>query len=542
MIGSVRLSIWEDVGYTEGCLERPPKTSSLPTPKLTMDIHPSRNDMFSVAKLPVPYMDLYNCSYLRAVVITANDTETKTYYGWIDSVDMVSDNEDSPMTEVHWHIDPWRTWLSQAKFGSGMVKRRPKLTSDTLPPQSYPYRNLEYVAKYNIAIPDIWWVILNFNHNTDDETKQTLWGCYPVNKTGSNIKLPGASLPCPSLSDTVTGRFDEQLSLDPDAINGVWLSPIAPTVYASDYSMTGWELDSNHLAGRAFFAGSYAAFKDSYARSLMDASFSPMPYADGTTDSYQYVLTGFQGETIGVLPWGIKVSYLHGGIIVTGDSCYVRIWLAESSSQTLDASTQRGLVFTYPCLNVGVSSNAWSSYVYSGAREAEIQQRILQNEQNRDLGLSSTNTWGSLAKTLGASSQLAGAISFATGGFKQIANTEAEYAVNTAYNDRIQAVSDYQAANQTSVSIFSAGCFDVFQNNIGGIWLVKMKKDDYSVSQMNSDISIYGATVSEPNTSCQSLIDKGGPLQIANLTVTGAIPNEAKTYFRKAFAGGVRIV
>lgn len=53
---------------------------------------------------------------------------------------------------------------------------------------------------------------------------------------------------------------------------------------------------------------------------------------------------------------------------------------------------------------------------------------------------------------------------------------------------------------------------------------------------------MYGAHVTEPMSSCQSLINTGGPLQIVNMTVGGSIPVEAKEYMKTMFANGVRLV
>lgn len=69
-----------------------------------------------------------------------------------------------------------------------------------------------------------------------------------------------------------------------------------------------------------------------------------------------------------------------------------------------------------------------------------------------------------------------------------------------------------------------------------------METDAYSQDQRAVDIELYGAHVTEPRTSCQSLVYAGGPLQITNMTVGGDIPVEAKEYIRTMFANGVRLV
>lgn len=577
---TVVFSVWRDVGYTEGCLERPPKTSSLPEPDFQFEIKPSRQEMFSRARVEGDFFALRNVSYVRAEVRTREDEGgymQNIYYGWVDDVSISSDNPDSPMCIIDWHIDYWRTFLPYATFGGGMVKRRPLLSTDNVPPQSYPHRLMEYTARYNVMVPaDYWFVVFNFTYtdkeystsittsvteNTDTGSKTTStttpstetiasevkWACYGVSMNSPNTAytVSGGSGPAPSLNDTLSGVFDEIFGLDPSSIGGVWLSPVPPNNYGSGFSMPGWSANSKYCNGRCLIANSVTAFGQSYERSLLSTTqypYTPMPYADGTTDEYTYTLTGFQGEAIGTLPWGIKVQYLHLSLVVSNESCYIRLWLARDSTQTLQSSMAEGLVFNYPCPQIGLSSNAWSSYLYSGAREAEIQQRRLQTEQTRDLGISATSTIGSGVTALTGSSLLGGIAGFLTGGHKQTLSSLAEYRVSEQYNDRFQAISDYSAANQTNTNLLPSGTFDVLRNGIGGIWLVKMTKDSYSLTQRANDIAMYGVNVSEPKTSCQTLIDTGGPLQITNLTVGGSIPPQAKNHFRNAFAGGVRIV
>ena len=133
-----------------------------------------------------------------------------------------------------------------------------------------------------------------------------------------------------------------------------------------------------------------------------------------------------------------------------------------------------------------------------------------------------------------------GALGNAIGGTMSTEMTY-NYQKNT-YNDQIQRITDYATSNQASVQLITGSGTDFCVSPYKGMTLIKMDNDDYSVSQRVNDLSIYGCTVSEPKTSCQSLIQTGGPLQIDNLIVTGAIPSHAKAYLRDRFAKGVRII
>ena len=153
------------------------------------------------------------------------------------------------------------------------------------------------------------------------------------------------------------------------------------------------------------------------------------------------------------------------------------------------------------------------------------------------MGAMAGSVLGPLGMGVGA---LIGGVTSALGG---AITTSANYAYQTgAYADEMTRINDYKAARQTNSLYFVGGGFDCLNNGIEGIHLVKLTFDDYSLTQRENDLELYGATVSEPMESCQSLVNTGGPLQIVNLTVRGDIPVEAKQFFRTRFAKGVRML
>ena len=116
---SATVSVWRDCGFTEGALEVPSKTSSLPASTFTYELQAiPRNTLFSRMTVKAPYEDLYD--------------------GWIDTVECSSDTTGSPATVISWHIDYWRTYAYKARYGAGIVQRRGNPTD--CPPQPYPYR------------------------------------------------------------------------------------------------------------------------------------------------------------------------------------------------------------------------------------------------------------------------------------------------------------------------------------------------------------------------------------------------------------------
>lgn len=582
------LDIWRDTGFTEGCLDMPSKTSSLPTPTYQYtNLNVSRDRMFNEVQVKGAYEDLYDCSYLKATYDMNNGSDV-VVYGWIDSIECSSDTTGSPMTKIHWHIDYWRTYLAQAVFKSGVVKRRRMMTNDQIPVQPYPYRYRVYADKYDIMIPaDVWWVVFNYNDITTEtvpgtttttstthrvsgaETETTessstttpstntvksrvRWGCYPVSKASPNshVLIRDSTPLSPSLNETLTVGFDELFGLDPQSINSAFLSPVSPNEYdPTDFTMEGWGINADICKGRCFYAFALKAFGQSFERTLSNST-KPITTAM-TSDNEAFILTDPMGYACGTLPWGIPVTYLRYWLVVSTESCYIRLMLARDSSQSLQSAIAEGLVFTSPCIPIPITSNSFSSYVYSGARETEREQRRLSTEQTRDNGIAGTvnsaitgAASGAMLGALGGpigllGGALLGGVTSAAGG---VLSTAANYAIGMKYNDKFNDLSDYAYSHQTAVNLLPGGTFDILRNGIEGFWLVKMKTDDYSNNQRTNDIALYGVHVEEPMGSCQSLVNAGGPLQITNLTVTGGIPVEAKQYFRDRFARGVRIV
>lgn len=124
----------------------------------------------------------------------------------------------------------------------------------------------------------------------------------------------------------------------------------------------------------------------------------------------------------------------------------------------------------------------------------------------------------------------------------QAMNTAASYGITKRYNDIFQDITDYRMARQSNGLIMSGTGFDSVRFGNRQIMLVKMTTDEYSQTQRGNDITLYGVHVSEPKESCQSLVDAGGPLQISNVVVRGAIPVQAKEYIKGRLSNGVRMI
>ena len=544
-----QVRMWNDIGYTEGCLEVPRKGASIPQPSYTMsDLNISVQDMFSRMKLKAPYTSLMNISYLEMTVDMNNGSDL-TIYGWVDSVSLSSDTDGYPMTTIDWHVDYWRTYLNGAVFGSGMVRRRPLLSNDDVPPQSYPYRYMEYQSEVITAFPDNWWVVLSVI--TSGETSVNMWHAFPVSKASPSTRLSIQGGSAPSLDEVANGKMDELLGLNPESIAYGFITPIAPSTVTG----TGISGDPIKLVGWSSVTQDVTCFVAQGADAFKGATLSAGIGTSKTDDETVYMVCGPQGESYGTLPWGIEVNGIQWRLVVDSTSAYIAMRFYKDTLNPNECQSE-GTVFNIPCSSIPVTSNAWSSYVYSGSRQAEMDLRRLQAESQAVSGGISTGVsaasgalsgamMGAMAGAVGGPvGMVAGAlIGAGTSALTGALSTGANYAYQTGrYADEMQSISDYQASHQANSILLNGGSFDSLFNGSGGVSLVKMKKDAYSLQQRQNDIDLYGVNVSEPKTSCQSLVDAGGPLQITNLTVRGNIPVEAKQYFRNRFTKGVRMI
>lgn len=527
------LKLWKDTGFTEGCLEVPKIGGGLGTPSFTFDgpFNPSVSDMFSSLKVRVPYVDVMDCSYL-SIILDMNNGSDRVFYGWIDSISIISDTMGSPLTQINWHVDLWRTYIAQASIGSGMVKRRPLLTGDSVPPQSYPFRYINYESSQSICGNNtIGYIYILSSQSTLDDSSTVIssTACCPVYLDQPDTEYAG----CPSFNSFMKGSWDEELGLTPSSIKGAFFSPIPPTI-----NLSGWN------QGRYTSPDS----KPHYFPNSVTTAFSEitltLPETVMTDDVNTYYITGFDGEIIGALPWGIPVNTLKYRTILDSNGGYIQI-------RTGIDGHVNGTCFTVPMIALEITQNGWSEYVYSGTRQADIMQKQAEAEKARESALASTasNVTSSVASSAmlgslggpvgtlggaligGASSLISGTIGAST-----------DYALTTKYNDVFQDITDYRASHQTNGLIMSGTGFDHVRFGNRQIMLVKATTDAYSQTQRTNDISLYGVHVSEPMESCQQLVTAGGPLQITNATVKGSIPVEAKQYIRQRLAQGVRMI
>lgn len=573
---TAKVEIWKDCGFTEGTLEVPSKTSSLPSAKYTFTgLNIARDTLFSQFKVKQAYEYLYDCSYLR-MTMDMNNGDDIVLYGWIDKVSCSSDVANSPMTIIDWHVDYWRTYLQFAEFNEGVVTKRPATNND--PPQQYSYMTQLSTSTIQEAVTrstgtgeiGVYWVFCNLTVGSDRKTTTTF--CWPVDilNPDQHFHLLAGTTDIgamPSYNGTLEGSFDEELGIDPDAIYGCWISPIPPceATYSSSsgiryYKMSPWSYynGTTYKAFKPFTAGlsgSQAYFYTERTTTI----------AGRTTDTETYVLTDMDSEPVFQFPWGLDLVESNYRIVNADTSMYIAFRFVVDGSKTNQAGVN-GLTVNIPLKTIAMSTNAKSSYVYSGQQEYDRQQMNIQRNQAlvssvtsmlgsttsnvvmSSLGNSKTQTTygvggsnlassATLAKTGGLSMGAAGAITAGAG----IAGASIDYLASGYFNNQIMdSTMQYKASQTSTLTLPGSGSDWMKFGRLPAICSIKW--DDYSITQRQNDIDLYGVKVNEPMSSCQSLIDAGGPLRIQNLNVTGQMPVGAKQFFRERFADGVRIV
>lgn len=245
------LRMWNDPGFTDGCVEVPAfdHLGTLPNADITIgtagtvsaEINPSKGRLFSELKLKRAYSDCQNLSYLE-MIVDYNTGYDRIYFGFIDSVEILSDTDDYPAVLIKWHVDLWRTYLSGAVFGYGLVTRRNRQTVD--PPQRVTCRYKlpgEFTPlRYTGPGSNLFWVILTFTTEDDNHrVTECRTMVFPVDPnstiTRHYLKIDGHSetVTCPSLAEIINGDYDELFGISSSTVSSVFITPYPPLAISS---------------------------------------------------------------------------------------------------------------------------------------------------------------------------------------------------------------------------------------------------------------------------------------------------------------------
>ena len=529
----------------------------------TEDLNCSVGRVFTKMKVPVSWFTVMNANYLIADMDINNPAGSSLHIkGWIDSIDLISDSEEYPQVEIRWHFDYYEMYKSLITLGYGHIKRRPFNSISDTPVQNYPYRYLEISSTPSVRLDNaislsgnqVWWVILNHNvqetigGNTYTRIRSKTWPIFingnqcffyctvvPLSDplAQSDRKVRGVSL-----NEIMLGEIDELLGIDPDDIISVTLSPFAPSgvIISSPQSPTGgtgtsadpmtW---SNAVSISQTPSSAYAWFEASSETRSYTASFTGIT----ATETDRYVLAGMQGEKLLDLPYGMYINGANLQLYNEPDGPYIEVTFRDGSLGNLE-----GCTVNVPLPTLPVNSNAWSSYVYSGKRDYDIEMRTI---------TSNTNAWrnagggGAQGAMMGAFGPMGLALGVAGG----TAGGMISYGVEMLYtNDEEQKQEDRLAANQPSSLILSSGSLQAAYRGYG-LRLWKLTPDSYTLTQITNTRNNSGISVDEILASCETIVKTTLPTgyySIKNLIISGNAPKEAKDYIKKKFDAGVRLL
>ena len=563
MAAITKIELWEDVGFIDGAVEIPALAAADPTtPDITIEptdpIVPSKDRFFSEFKLKEYYSELLKVSYMR-ITYDLKDSYgvdvPHTFWGWVDSVELVSDGS-LPNTVIRWHIDEWRTWKSAITFGSGHIKRRPFIDLDSTPIQNYQVRYLEngsssteMIDIYKTTPNPVWWVIVSCNVTAGSNTT-ILMLTYPVFLTtvGNNDCYFAATdssnnpitIHGPSLSRIYDGYMDEDIKsvvgVTPDAINGVWISPISPRYTGQSLPVSG-----DGSSGDPF------RFTYTPMTSYVSGSLGMLPlYGNSATttvtktftavtsdEEHRYALVSPDGIRLLQIPYGFSVDSVDVTLIREPDGPYIEFSFKDSSYGNLE-----GMVTNYPLPMLPVNSNAYTSYVYSGKQEYDREMRTVQSNANAWKASATGGGSGAMMGAFGPAGLAVGTLGGVSGGL-------IGYGVEMLYqNDEEQRLENRLQANQpSSLILTSNSLLIIFRQN--GFVIKDLVPDTYSATQITNTRSQFGVSVDELTTSCDVLIRTTattGYYNIQNLIVTGDVPVSAKKWIREKFRSGVRLI
>lgn len=610
-MATATVEIWRDTGFTEGSVEVPSKTSSLPSPTYTFyNVNTPRDSLFSTLKLAHAFEDLYDCSYLR-ITLDMNNGADVTLYGWIDAVSCGSDTAEYPVTNIDWHPDLWRSYINSAQFGAGLVTRRPY--GSDCPPQVYPYR-FKDVHEENVIVPrsNIWWVVFKFVHKMKFLSSLVTANCigtFPIDIDSPNTMFT-VSGPDMGGPDTVTaktipysflaaGFFEEFLKLDPNTLVSVFLSPVCPfdvNVSSNTYSGDLYVYRAQPIPSSEYFGFLVKADANPFKEYTVNTSDLK------TDDVFTTLITDFMGNTVGAIPWGFTIDTWKYRVVMDANQGYIDLrGFPKYTEYGVTVTETRGTMtpilgtdYTIPLIPMEITDNTLGSYNWSGQRAVDrqaIQNQALigiatgiagmpgdvasgylfanaggtkrmEYEDIRkrgdamkafnesvgnprwagfgDIGHITRAEYNNAGKQLGYMNAATGAMMRATGAMSAIGLGAS--AVTSLISVGMQDAQNVKmhAAQTNNLALLGTG-FDPF--NYGQpITAVTMMPDAYSRNQREQDLAINGAKVSEPREDITSLIDAGGPLQILNPVVKGAIPTPAKEYIKQRLESGVRII
>lgn len=514
------------------------------------NVQPRKNRELTEFELPYDYAGLTVLSdrgmpHFVEVTVTheypnGNNPPTKKYitiYGWIDSFQPIASKSPLSNTLVKWHVDYFLTytlydWAKANRptltplfktwsYGSGRLTRGPDTYKrpTSIEPRLWLVDSLEDMFS---IVPDEW-AVLACTAQVDNQTNIVY---YSFHIDGG---IPdGCTMSQPTWSDIYLGLLEEKLGLDPKSILGAWMCPFQP-----------WENGSaQDMVSRAVYA-----HVDLVSVKTVKKQFNDPIMSD---DTHRLIFTDPSGAEMYKAPWGIEIKSIFSWLDVGTNAANLCVYLSATANPASEIKGAEGRYFTFPLPALPITENAWSSYVYSGQRDYDIQSKLLQRKEAAVTGLANAGNaaiGGAVAGSMVA--PVAGTVTGALIGLSTAtAGSTINYYVGKKYDAKNQALADKLVSNQTAGMIISAGSYAGLNPQAGyneGWSLIILRPDAISRAEIDSDTSQLGYQTNIFILDCSTVINGGGGLKIEGLNIKGDVPNEGKKAISDLFERGVHL-
>ena len=521
------------------------------------NVQPRKGKEFREMELDIAWDEFAGCKLFstpKLIVIkfpSLNTAGAYTFlYGWIDDAEPVATKGPQTNTRIKWRVDWWLTWADYNWFmlsgqpqilanwsprrvaiGAGRLLKGP--SQFARPSSSAPRKWLLEDAKSMIDGRDPhsdtgeWWAIMCTTEISGTPTSEIVtdivYYFWPIGK-----KITGADHSSPGWFAIYTGQIEETMGIDPSSILGFWAAPFKPWI--------GGRI-KNLATASVYELESVIAIK---------TNTKTLSKSVQTDDRHKIVFTDPTGAEMYTAPWGISFKNIVTWFDVGTSAASLCVYLGETDTPDKERQGAEGRFFSFPLPSLPVTENAWSSYVYSGQRDYDLQQKAIQRDRSAVNGIAGIGTQaigGALAGTAAApgAGTAVGAIAGLVSG---IAGTAVNYFTAGEFDNREQRNVDNLTSRQTAGMIINAGGYGGIVQPFGSMigWnMLTMVRDPVSLAEIEVEQEELGYDTDTYVVDCTNLISGGGPLRIEGLRVKGDIPKEGKEYIAGLFSRGVHI-
>ena len=521
------------------------------------NVQPRKGREFEEMELDIAWDEFAGCKLFatpKLVVIkfpSLNMAGSYTFvYGWVDDAEPVATKGPQTNTRIKWHVDWWLTWSDYNWFmvsgqqqilanwsprrvtiGAGRMVKGP--SQFARPSSSAPRKWLLENAKSIIDDRDphfhtsTWWAVMCTTKTSGTPPSEVvtdiIYYFWPIGE-----KIAGAANNSPNWTTIYTGQIEEAMGIDPSRIQGFWLAPFMP--------WTGGEV--RDLTGDSVYELTSILSGNTNTKTLTESV--------QTNDKKKIVFTDPTGAEMFTAPWGIQFKTIVTWFDIGTSAAALCVYLGETDAPIEERKGAEGRFFSFPLPSLPVTENAWSSYVYNGQRDYDMQQKAIQRDRSAVNGIAGIGTQaigGALAGTAAApgAGTAAGAIAGLASG---IIGTAANYFTAGEFDSRDQRSVDALTSRQTAAMIVNAGGYYGIIQPYGPMigWnMLTMVRDPVSLAEIEVEQEELGYDTDTYVKDCSNLISGGGPLRIEGLRVKGDIPKEGKEYIAALFSRGVHI-